>query len=61
MLATYNGEDNAFVHACLCRQLETKDRATVEEAVRTLSSADRAAWLARKQPAQPFNSADEKP
>jgi len=53
MLATYNGQDNAFVHACLCRQLETKDRATVEEAVRTLSPADRAAWLARKHPAHP--------
>ena len=53
MLATYNGEDNAFVHACLCRQMETKDRAAVEEAVRTLSPAKRAAWLARKHPAQP--------
>jgi hypothetical protein len=53
MLATYNGEDHAFLHACLCRQLETRDRATVEEAVRTLGPADRAAWLARKHPAQP--------
>jgi hypothetical protein len=53
MLATYNGEDNAFIHACLCRQMETKDRAAVEEAVRTLSPTDRAALLARKQPSQP--------
>ncbi|MFA6287499.1 MAG: hypothetical protein WC661_08950 [Opitutaceae bacterium] len=50
---TYNGEDNAFVHACLCRQMETKDREAVEEAVRTLSPAARDAWLARQHPAQP--------
>jgi hypothetical protein len=53
MLSTYNGEDNAFVHASICRKLETKDRATVEESVRTLTAADRAALLARKHPAQP--------
>lgn len=53
MLSTYNGEDNAFIHASICRKLETKDRAAVEEAVRTLSPADRTALLARKHPAQP--------
>lgn len=52
MLSTYNGEDEAFLHACLCRELETKDRAVVEEAYRVLPAARRAELLALKQPAQ---------
>lgn len=52
MLSTYNGEDAAFLHACLCRELETKDRAVVEEAFRVLSPTRRSELLALKQPAQ---------
>lgn len=52
MFSTYNGEDEAFLHACLCRELETKDRAVVEEAYRTLPAARRTELLALKQPAQ---------
>lgn len=53
MLNTYNGEDNAFIHACVCRELETRDRSTVEEAVRTLPARRRSELLAYKRPAQP--------
>lgn len=38
MFNTYGGEDNAFIHAVMCRRMETMDREVVEKAVREISN-----------------------
>ena len=53
MLSTYNGEESAFIHAVLCRRLESKDRAHIEEVFRTLTSVEKAEILKlKKEPNQ---------
>ena len=44
------GEENAFLRACLSRELRTRDRCRVEWALRSLSAESRAEWLAKKSP-----------
>jgi hypothetical protein len=49
MLSTCNGDDLAFVHAYVCRKLETADRTEVEEYVRTMSREERTEILKLKK------------
>ncbi len=48
MLSTYNGDDSAFLHAYICRKMETIDRAAVEEHVRKLTASERKAILKKR-------------
>jgi hypothetical protein len=50
MFSTHQGEENAFLHACLCRELASADRTAVARAVRELSQERRAALLALRCP-----------
>ena len=49
MFASSGGEENAFLHACVCRDLRTADRLRVEWAVRSLSPEVRAELLSRRR------------